>query len=59
VRATSLSALRRGHTVTLVRGAHATYDGDTPAKETSQRVEEELAAAGVAVVDPAGVTFSL
>jgi hypothetical protein len=35
----------------------ATYDGSTPAAQTSRRVEEELGAAGVDVMDPADVTF--
>ncbi len=57
VRETSLSALRRGHRVTLVRGAHATYDGKDPADTTSRRIEEELATAGVSVVDRDDVAF--
>jgi len=52
VRETSLAALRRGHAVTLVRGAHATYDGDAPAVATQERVEDELRAAGARVADP-------
>nr|BFE84199.1 hypothetical protein GCM10020093_068000 [Planobispora longispora] len=52
VRETSLAALERGHTVTLVRGAHATYDGDEPAADISRKVEEELTAAGVRVATP-------
>ncbi|MFI7051787.1 isochorismatase family protein [Streptosporangium canum] len=55
VRETSLAALGRGHAVTLARGAHATYDGDEAAAVVSRRVEEELAAAGVTIVDPDGV----
>jgi nicotinamidase-related amidase len=58
IRETSLSALRRGHRVTLVHGAHATYDGEVPAGTTSRRIEEELGAAGVSVIDPAAVEFS-
>jgi nicotinamidase-related amidase len=58
VRATSLSALRRGHPVTLVRDAHATYDGEVPARTVSERVERELAAAGVSIVDRKDLTFS-
>jgi nicotinamidase-related amidase len=45
------------HDVHDVRGAHATYDGSTPATQTSRRVEEELGAAGVDVMKPADVTF--
>lgn len=52
VRATSLAALRRGHRVTLVRGAHATYDDGVAAE-----VEAELAAAGVTVADRADLVF--
>ncbi|MGV9775675.1 isochorismatase family protein [Streptosporangium sp. NPDC003464] len=51
VRETSLAALGRGHAVTLVRGAHATYDGDETAAAVSREVERELAAAGAEVVD--------
>jgi len=58
IRETSLSALRRGHRVTLVRGAHATYDDEVPAATTSRRVEEELGAAGVSVVNRQDLTFS-
>lgn len=58
VRETSLSALRRGHQVTLVRGAHATYDGQTPAEEVARQVEEELRAAGASVANPVDVSFS-
>jgi nicotinamidase-related amidase len=57
VRATSLSALRRGHPVTLVRDAHTTYDGEVPARTISDRVERELDAAGVSVVDRKDLTF--
>lgn len=57
VRETSLAALRRGHRVTLVRDAHATYDGTTSAAETSRRVEEELAVAGVTVAGREEVRF--
>jgi nicotinamidase-related amidase len=57
VRATSLAALDRGHPVILVRGAHATYDGDLAAQQTSERVEAELSAAGVTLVDPQDLPF--
>lgn len=57
VRATALRAIEEGHPVTVVRGAHATYDDDVPAAQTSHRVELELAAAGARVADPAEVTF--
>jgi nicotinamidase-related amidase len=50
VRATSLAAIQRGHSVTLVSGAHATYDEDQPAADISKDVEDELQAAGVAIV---------
>ncbi|GAA3143775.1 hypothetical protein GCM10010466_38500 [Planomonospora alba] len=52
VRETSLAAMARGHAVTLVQGAHATYDGDEPAEVVSRRVEEELAAVGVTLAAP-------
>lgn len=58
VHATALAALRRGHQVSLVRGAHATYDDDAPADTISKRIEEELAAAGVTVVDRSAVSFA-
>src|ERR1035438_6377974 len=57
IRETSLSALRRGHPVVLVRGAHATYDGEVPAGETSRAIESELRAAGVSVFDPGDLPF--
>jgi nicotinamidase-related amidase len=53
VRATALEAISRGHRVTVVSGAHATYDDVKPADEISADVDAELAAAGVRVtVDP-------
>lgn len=55
VRETALSALRRGYPVILVRGAHATYDGEIPARDTSDAVEAELGEAGVSVIAPAGL----
>jgi nicotinamidase-related amidase len=55
IRATSLAALDRGHPVILVRGAHATYDGNLTAQQTSARVEAELSAAGVTLADPQDV----
>ena len=57
IRKTSLAALRRGHPVVLVRGAHATYDGEVPARATSEAVENELSTAGVSVLDPAELPF--
>jgi nicotinamidase-related amidase len=58
VHATALAALRRGYPVSLVRGAHATYDDDAPADTIAKRIEEELSAAGVTLVDPEAVTFA-
>jgi nicotinamidase-related amidase len=58
IRETGLGARQLGYSVSLVRGAHATYDDELPAYETSRTVERELEAAGVSVVDPASVTFS-
>lgn len=64
VRETSLAALQRGHAVTLVRGAHATYPGKIDAHsgvlaaaDVSARIETELAAAGASIVDVADVNF--
>jgi nicotinamidase-related amidase len=57
VGATALAALHRGHHVTLVRGAHATYDGELPAAVVSRQVEEGLREAGVSVLDREAVTF--
>ena len=49
VRATSLASLARGHAVTVVSGAHATYDDDKPAADISRDVESELRAAGATI----------
>lgn len=64
VRETVLAACQRGHAVTLVHGAHATYpaeidahSGVLTASEVSARVETELAAAGVSVINVADVKF--
>jgi nicotinamidase-related amidase len=57
IKETALSALRRSYPVIVVRGAHATYDGDIPARDTSDAVEAELAEAGASVVGPAGLPF--
>ncbi|HEX3791414.1 MAG TPA: isochorismatase family protein [Pseudonocardiaceae bacterium] len=57
IRATSLAALARGNRVTVVRGAHATYDDEVPAAEISARVEKELEAAGAMVVEPTELDF--
>ncbi len=57
IRETSLAALARGHRVSLVRGAHATYDGDVPATETSRQVEYELSRAGAELVAVDAVQF--
>ncbi|KAA2253921.1 isochorismatase family protein [Solihabitans fulvus] len=58
IRATSLAALGRGHRVTLVRDGHATYADGEPAEAISGRVEDELRAAGVSVLDSADITFA-
>jgi nicotinamidase-related amidase len=57
IRSTSLAALELGYNVQVVRGAHATYDGDRPAQLISESVESELSAAGVAIVELDDVTF--
>ncbi len=51
VRVTALAALNRGHLVTVVTGAHATYDDDRPAESISSDVDAELRAAGARVTD--------
>jgi nicotinamidase-related amidase len=58
VRDTSLAAVRRGHPVTLVRDAHGTYAGHDPADVIAGRVEDELRAAGAAVLTRDEVTFA-
>ncbi|WP_134669826.1 MULTISPECIES: isochorismatase family protein [unclassified Amycolatopsis] len=58
VRATALAALNRGHEVTLVRDAHATYDDELSAAEESARVNEELSTAGVKLVGSEEVVFA-
>ena len=55
VRATTLTALARGHRVTLASGAHGTYPEQRSPAEISAAVERELAAAG-ATVTPFGET---
>ncbi|WP_326565801.1 isochorismatase family protein [Amycolatopsis rhabdoformis] len=57
VRATTLEALRRGHAVTLVTDAHATYDGSVPAAEASAAVAAELASAGASLAPSEVVHF--
>jgi nicotinamidase-related amidase len=52
VRETALAALAAGHPVTLLRGGHATYDGDRPAAAIAENVEAELRDAGVLIVSP-------
>lgn len=52
VRSTALGALDHGHQVTLVHGAHATYDAGV-----AEQVETELADAGVTIVDLADLRF--
>ncbi|ASO20380.1 nicotinamidase-related amidase [Actinoalloteichus hoggarensis] len=61
VRATALAAVRRGHRVLLVKGAHATYDDPDekiPAHAVATEVEQELTAAGVRIVAPAEVDYA-
>jgi nicotinamidase-related amidase len=48
-RATSLAALARSHPVTVVSGAHATYDDDQPAVDISKDIEDQLRAAGATI----------
>jgi nicotinamidase-related amidase len=49
MRTTSLAALARHHPVTVVSGAHATYDDDKPAVDISRDIEDELRAAGATI----------
>ena len=49
VRATSLAALERHHPVTVVSGAHATYDDGKPADDISKDIEDQLRAAGATI----------
>lgn len=58
VRATALSALRRGNRVLLPEGGHATYDSASPADEISAAVDRELVVAGAEVRPAAGIGFA-
>ena len=49
VRATTLAALERNHPVTVVSGAHATYDDDKPAADISNDIEDQLRSAGATI----------
>jgi nicotinamidase-related amidase len=57
VRATALASLARGHAVTVVSGAHATYDDGQPAADISRGVEDELRAAGATIASADGPLF--
>jgi nicotinamidase-related amidase len=57
IRDTALAARQRGYSVSVVRGAHATYDDERTAAETKQAVEQELEGAGVLVLDATDVRF--
>ena len=57
VQATAIGAAERGFDVVVPAGAHATYDDDAPAAEIVERVELDLAAAGVEVVELDEVRF--
>lgn len=57
VRETSLTALALGHQVTLVSGAHATYDDGRPAHEISAEVEKELASSGARIARVDEIAF--
>lgn len=58
VRATALSARRRGYDVRLIHGAHGTYDADGKSAETiGKEVECELREAGVRIVEPGSPIF--
>jgi len=47
-----------GHPVTLIRGAHTTYDGSSPAAVVEQQIEAELRAAGVRIANADDVAFA-
>ena len=58
VSATALAAVRRGHSVSVVGDAHATYpDGGESAQEIARRIDVELAANGVVVVSERELNF--
>jgi len=58
VRATALSARRRGYDVRLIRGAHGAYDGGGKTAETIEKeIEHELHEAGVRIVEPGSPIF--
>ena len=57
VQATAIGAAERGFDVVVPAGAHATYDDDAPAAEIVERVELDLDAAGVEVVELDEVRF--
>lgn len=57
VQATAVGALERGFDVVVPAGAHATYDDDAPAAAIVERVELDLAAAGVEIVELDEVRF--
>ena len=57
VRTTALASLERGHTVTVVHGAHATYDDGQPAADISRGVEDELRAAGATIASAGDKLF--
>lgn len=58
VRSTALGALNRNHDVTLVQGAHATYQYQRPAADISAEVEAELVKAGATIKPPADLDFA-
>jgi len=58
VRETALAALAQGLSVTLVRGAHGTFDHEErTATEIAAAIEAELAQAGTRILDADSVTF--
>lgn len=57
IRSTALGALERGFEVILPADGHATYDDGEPAEDIRQRVEIELTAEGVTIVDLVEVRF--
>ncbi len=58
VSATARAAVERGHAVTVVRGAHATYPGGgESAREIAERVDMELVRNGVVVTGERELNF--
>ncbi|MDN4614841.1 isochorismatase family protein [Leifsonia sp. F6_8S_P_1B] len=57
VQATAVGARERGFAVLVPAGAHGTFDGEEPAAAIAERVDLELAAAGIEVPEVGEVRF--